>query len=130
MVVTVVAKLNALPCHTTLSPTVIPASLITVPINIEFAPSVVAEVGVQKTSQADAHQDSETTELATVLNAPLILKIYVQFPCNIIPDDPIEAAAVIQYTPGVNGCGRRLKSVAVVKVKSHDCAFKAANARP
>lgn len=101
-VVTVPPKANDFPPHITLFPIVIPASSITVPRNIELAPSVVAPVGVQKTSQDEAPL-SVTDELATVSNAPSILNIYVPAPSRIIPAVPILAAlaAAVQYTPGV-----------------------------
>ena len=73
----VIVPLNpkALHVHTILAPKVIPASSITVPINVEVAPSVVAPTGVQKTSHADAPPVNVTCELAVVLSAPLALKI-------------------------------------------------------
>lgn len=74
-VVTVPEKARAFPIHVTFAPAVIPASSISVPINDEFAASVVACIGVQKTSQAEAPPERVTDELATVVNAPVILKI-------------------------------------------------------
>jgi len=94
-VVTVVAKSNALQIQTTVSPTVIPALSITVPMNEEFAPSVVA-TGVQKISQADAPPTKETVEFATVLSAPSDLKINVPAPLRTIPVVPIDIAAGAQ----------------------------------
>lgn len=73
-VVTVPPKAKALPFHVTLLPNVIPAALISVPANVELAPSVVAATGVQNTSQDDAPLVSETLELATEVRAPVILK--------------------------------------------------------
>jgi hypothetical protein len=83
---------KARPVHVTVLPIVIPASSMSVPANVEFAPSVVAPVGVQKTSHADAPPANVTTELATVVSAPSILKIYVPLPERVIPPDPIDAA--------------------------------------
>ena len=45
---------KALPLHATVLPIVIPESSMAVPKNVELAPRVVAEVGVQNTSQAFA----------------------------------------------------------------------------
>lgn len=101
LVVIVVAKFKALPNHVTLFPTVIPALSIIVPLNVESAPSVVA-FGVQNISQAFAQGANVVVELATVVSAPLILKMYVQAP-RVIPPAPIDAAAVIQYTQATNG---------------------------
>lgn len=100
-VVTVPPKASALPFHATLPPTVIPAASITVPINVELAPRVVAPVGVQNTSQLDDPLNV-TEELATVSSAQSILNIYVPGPSRVIPETPIVAAlvAVVQYTPG------------------------------
>ena len=72
-----------------------------VPLKVELAPSVAAAVGVQKTSQADAPPVNVTAELATVVSAPLILKMYVPAPSRVIPAVPMEAAPETQYTPGV-----------------------------
>ena len=66
---------NALPSQLTVLPIVMPASSISVPIKVELAPSVVAPVGVQKTSQAEADPASVTTELATVVRAPSMRKM-------------------------------------------------------
>ena len=100
LVVTVPPNDKALPAHVTLLPTVIPEASILVPANVELAPSVVAEVGVQNTSQADA-PDNVTTELATVVSAPFILKMYAPAPERVIPLVPMDAAPDVQYTPGV-----------------------------
>lgn len=72
---TVVAKAKARPCQFTVLPMVIPESSISVPMKVEFAPRVVAAVGAQKISQEEAPLSKVTTELATVVRAPLILKI-------------------------------------------------------
>ena len=102
-VVTVPPKAKALPVNKLLAPIEIPEASIIVPLIVELAPSVVASVGVQKTSQDDAAPGNVTTELATVVNAPLILKMYVPAPLREIPEVPIDAAleAPVQYTPGV-----------------------------
>lgn len=73
-VVTVDQKANALPFQDTRFPIVIPAALIAVPIKVELAQSVVAQAGVQKTSQADA-PEVVTIEFAVVVSAQVILKI-------------------------------------------------------
>jgi hypothetical protein len=70
VVETVSANAKALPFHVTVLPIVIPASSISVPIIVEFAPSVVACVGAQKTSHDEAPLESVTTELETVVSAP------------------------------------------------------------
>jgi len=76
---------------------VIPASSISVPINLEFAPSVVAPLGVHQTLQGDAPFDSVTIEFAVVERAPIILKTNVPRPLRVIvPPPPIFAAPVIQ----------------------------------
>jgi hypothetical protein len=95
-VVTVPPNDAAMPSHVVFAPTVMPALSITIPTNVELAPSVVAHVGVQNTSQADAPPVTVTTELSTVVNAPLILKIYVQLPLSVMPAVPIDAAPDIQ----------------------------------
>ncbi len=100
-VVTVPPKAKALPVNKVVLPMVIPEASIIVPLNVELAPRVVAAVGVQNTSQDDAPPGNVTTELATVVSAPLTLKIYVPAPLREIPAVPMEAAPCIQYTPGV-----------------------------
>ena len=47
----------------------------TVPINLVFAASVVAAIGAQNTSQADAPLVNNTLSLAVVPSAPFTLKI-------------------------------------------------------
>jgi hypothetical protein len=74
LVVTVPPNANALPIHDEELPTVIPEASMLVPTNVELAPSVVAAVGVQNTSQADAPA-KVTAELATEVSAPLTLKM-------------------------------------------------------
>lgn len=91
---TVPPNANALPVHDTVLPMVIPAASISVPANVEFAPSVVAPVGVQKTSQADAPPNA-TVVPAVVLSAPVLLKIYVPPLCKVIPETT-DIAPVIQ----------------------------------
>lgn len=95
-VVTVCPNDNALPSQVVFAHTVIPASSTTVPLKVVSAPSVVAHVGVQKTSHAEAPPVSVTIAFATVSNAPSILKIYVPAPLNVIPAAPIVTASVIQ----------------------------------
>lgn len=95
-VVTVPPKARALPVNNAVLPIVIPEGSIMVPLIVELAPRVVAEVGVQKTSQDDDPPDNVTTELATVVSAPLILNIYVPAPPREIPAVPIDAAPDVQ----------------------------------
>ncbi len=95
-VVTVPPNDNALPSHRVFAPTVIPESPITVPLKVVFAPSVVAALGVQKTLHADAPLVRDTTAFASVLSAPVILKIYVPAPLSVIHAFPTDVAAVIQ----------------------------------
>ena len=87
---------SALPVHPTVLPMVIPGSSISVPANVEFAPSVVAALGVQNTSQADTPADNVTTEPATVFRAPTILNVYVPLPVSVMPPVPMDAAPVMQ----------------------------------
>ena len=75
LVVTVPPKANDLPTRVTVLPMVMPDGSMFVPTNVELAPSVVAAAGVQNTSQADAPPVNVTAELATVVSAPLTLKI-------------------------------------------------------
>jgi hypothetical protein len=72
---TVPPNAKACPVHNTVLPIVIPEASMSVPMNVEFAPSVVAAIGTQNTSQADAPLANVTAELATVVSAPFILKI-------------------------------------------------------
>lgn len=81
-VVMVVANDNAIPCHVVFAPIVIPASSITVPINVVFAANVVACVGVQKISHAEAPLITETVAPTVEVSAPAVLKIYVPFPLS------------------------------------------------
>ena len=53
----------------TVSPTVMPAASMTVPTNVEFAPSVVALTGAQNTLHASAPFWSRTVELAAEFSA-------------------------------------------------------------
>ena len=71
---TVPPKAKACPSHVTVLPIVIPEASISVPMVVEFAPRVVAAVGVHQTSQAEAPEVA-TTELAEVFNVPFILKM-------------------------------------------------------
>lgn len=96
VVETVPPKAKALPTHPIVLPMLIPESSISVPLNVELAPRVVAWDGVQNTSHAEAPLDKVTTELETVVRAPVILKRYVPLPESVIPPEPIEVAAVIQ----------------------------------
>jgi hypothetical protein len=75
VVVTVPPKASARPVQFTVLPIVIPAGLISVPWNVELAPSVVAAVGVHQISQDEAPPAKTTTELADVVNAPSIRKM-------------------------------------------------------
>ena len=73
-VVTVPPNANDLPLHTVFAPTVMPALLISVPAKVVLAASVVAALGVQKTSHVDA-PFSVITAPAVVVSAPAGLKI-------------------------------------------------------
>src|ERR1035437_6750347 len=73
--VTTPPKANALPVHEVVVPAVIPASSMTVPMNVVLAPSVVAAPGVQNTSQSSAPPVNTTCELSVVVRAPVDLKI-------------------------------------------------------
>ncbi len=75
VVETVPPNAKALPCHDTVLPIVIPDASMSVPTKVEFAPSVVAAMGVHQTSQADAPPANVTIELAEVVSAPSILKM-------------------------------------------------------
>lgn len=100
---TVPPKAKALPSQVTVLPIVIPDASISVPAKVEFAPSVVAAVGVHHRSHEDAPPANVTMELAEVVRAPSILKMYVPAPVSVIvPPPPMLAAPSIQYTPGVN----------------------------
>lgn len=91
---------RALPVHTVLAPIVIALALsMIVPTNVVVAPSVVAAVGVQKTSQADA-PISVILELSVVVSAQVVLNIYVPAPLSVIPHTPMVIAPTLQYTPG------------------------------
>ena len=71
---TVPPKAKALPFQVMVSPIVIPEASMSVPKNLELAPSVVAAPGVHHTLQADAPLVA-TIELAVVSSAPVILKM-------------------------------------------------------
>lgn len=92
VVETVPPNASALPVHVTVLPMVIPEASMSVPANVVFAPSVVAAFGDQNTSHADAPPASVTAELATVVSAPFIRKMYVPLPVSVIPPVPMEAA--------------------------------------
>ena len=94
--VTVPPNANALPVHVTVLPTVTPEGPMSVPMNVEFAPSVVAAVGVQNTSQELAPPATVTAEFATEVKAPATLKTYVPLPESVTPPVPMEVAPVIQ----------------------------------
>ena len=64
-----------LPFIVVVVPTVIAALLSTFPAKILFAPSVVAPTGTQNTLSAIAPPRSLTSEPATALSAPPILKM-------------------------------------------------------
>ena len=102
VVETVPPKANALPVQLIVVPIVIPEASMLVPRNVDVAPSVVAAVGVQKTSQDDAPLASLTAEFATVVSAPSTRKMKVPLPVRVIPAVPMDAAllAAVQYTPG------------------------------
>src|SRR5579864_6819217 len=74
LVETVPPNARTLPVIITLSPIVTPDASSMIPANLVFAPSVVAPVGTQDMFDACA-PFSVTTEFATVVSAPLILKI-------------------------------------------------------
>jgi hypothetical protein len=83
---------SARPVQLTLLPTVLPEAAMTVPKNVESAPSVVACVGVHQTSQIDAPFATDTTELAEVLSAPSTRNMYVPAPLRVIvPPPPTES---------------------------------------
>lgn len=92
VVETVPPKARARPVQLTVLPTVIPESSMLVPRNVEGEPSVVAAEGVHQTSQADAPLAKRTAELATVVRAPAIRKMYVPLPVSVIPAVPTDAA--------------------------------------
>ncbi len=98
-VVTVPPNASARPDHMVFAPTVMPASLMTVPTNLVFAASVVAWVGVQNTLHADAPL-KETMAPAVDVSAPLLLKMNVPFPSS-VSGPPIFMAPELQYTPAV-----------------------------
>ena len=101
VVETVPPKAKALPVQVIVLPMVMPEASILVPTNVELAPSVVAAVGVQNTSQAPAPPANVILELATEVSAPPILNMYVPLPLRVMPAVPMDAAPVVQYTPGV-----------------------------
>jgi hypothetical protein len=89
-------KANPLPNRCTVLPIVIPAASRTFPTNVEFAPSVVAHIGAQNTSQADAPFNA-TVDHAEVPNAPPGLKIYVPAPSRVtVPPQPIFIAPTLE----------------------------------
>jgi hypothetical protein len=97
-------KAKALQFRIVFEPKVIPAASIIVQARVELAPIVVAQIGVQNTSQGEAPQVSVTVELATVVRAPVILNIYVHAQLRLSPPDHTEAAPAaveVQYTHGV-----------------------------
>jgi len=83
VVETVPPNAKALPVQVMVLPMVIPEASMSVPANVELAPSVVAAVGVQKTSQADAPSLKTTLVLASVVSAPSGLKMYVPAPWRV-----------------------------------------------
>jgi hypothetical protein len=97
VVETVPPKARARPVQVTVLPIVMPEASMSVPRKVEFAPSVVAAVGVHQTLQALAPLMEVTIELAEVVSAPSILNMYVPAPSSVIvPPPPTEAAPVIQ----------------------------------
>jgi len=97
VVETVPPNAKALPPHVIVLPIVIPEGSMTVPMKVEFAPSVVAPPGVHQTSHSDAPLLNATIELADVVSAPVILKMYVPLPLRVIvPPPPMEAAPSMQ----------------------------------
>ena len=75
VVLTVPPKARARPVQTTVLPIVIPEASITVPPNVELAPSVVAAPGVHQTLQAEAPPAIAITELLVDVRAPVIRKM-------------------------------------------------------
>lgn len=65
---------KARPVQVAVLPIVLPAATISVPMNVELAPRVVAPTGVQNTSHAEA-PTKLTIELAPVVSAPAGLNI-------------------------------------------------------
>jgi hypothetical protein len=100
---TVPPKARALPVQVIAFPIVTPDVSMSVPAKVELAPSVVAPVGVQNISQAEAPLNNLTEEFTTEVSAPFSLNIYVPLPLRVIPAVPMDAAleGVVQYTPGV-----------------------------
>jgi hypothetical protein len=72
---TVPPKAKARPIQVMLLPILIPESSMFVPANVELAARVVASPGVQKTLHSEAPFERETLELATVVKAPVDLKM-------------------------------------------------------
>jgi hypothetical protein len=89
---TVPPKARALPTHPVMLPMLMPAGSTSVPRNVEFAPRVVAPPGVQNTSHADAVPESDTTEFAAEVRAPVSRKMYVPWPLSTMPAVPTDAA--------------------------------------
>jgi hypothetical protein len=92
VVETVPPNAKALPDQVIVLPMVIPEASMSVPRNVEFAPSVVAAIGVHQISHADAPLANRTAELATEVSAPWTRKMYVPLPVNVMPAVPIDAA--------------------------------------
>src|SRR6185312_6551336 len=120
---TVPPNAKTLPMMLTLFPIVTPAASSIVPANLLFVPSVVAPVGTHDTVAACA-LFNVIIELSTVVSAPPILKMYTPSPESVIPPAPIEAAPVVQYTPGVYTppCTRD-RSTVVPRLAVHTCEF-------
>ncbi len=96
--VTVPPNANDLPLQVVLAPIVTPALLMTVPAKVVLAASVVAAIGVQNTSQADA-PDKVTIAPAVEVSAPPDRKMYVPLPLS-VSGPPTFIAPELQYTPG------------------------------
>jgi hypothetical protein len=77
-------------------PIVIPEASMSIPANMVFGAIVVAPVGAQKTSQADAPPSVVTAVVvATVVSAPWMIKMYVPAPLRMMPV-PVDAAPTVQ----------------------------------
>ena len=132
-VVSVPPNANALPVHVLLAPTVMPAAPMTVPANVVLAASVVAAVGVQKTSHADAPVNV-TTAPAVEVSAPTGLKMKVPLPLR-VRGPPTFIAPELQYTPGaytpIGPCVASVERLtAPPKLNVHGCEAKADKALP
>lgn len=96
IVVTIPLKPSTLPRRDTSASSVIPESLMMVPMNEELSPRVTPIVETQKTSQKEALDESVTCDVGTVVMFPPTLKIKVPDPSSIKPDESINRFIPIQ----------------------------------